>query len=106
MMDYNSDSKLFLVKRVNIPNHILEANAKKLSQMAPTGSSASVLSGKSDKSEVPSSGNAGKLEDEEEKSSPDEGDPSSGSEEEALPASDGEQKASQPQVTQPAVSPY
>ena len=29
MLDYNSDTKLFLVKRVHIPNHVMEANAKR-----------------------------------------------------------------------------
>ena len=49
MLDYNPDTKLFLVKRVNIPNHVLEANAKKLlqkSQIDPSGSSDSIRTGK------------------------------------------------------------
>ena len=105
MMDYNSDSKLFLVKRVNIPNYVLEANAKKLPQVAqidPIGSSTNVLDENSGKNEAPLSGSEGQKE---EKNSSGEEEGSSGSEEEALPASDGEQKASQPQVPQQAVSP-
>ena len=108
MLDYNSDTKLFLVKRVNIPNHILEANKKKLLQKAqidPSGSSTSVVGKGSDKNEASSSGSEGQLEEKEQKSSSDgEGDGSSGSEGEAGPASDGEQKASQPQLPQQAVS--
>ena len=113
MLDYNPDTKLFLVKRVNIPNHILEANAKKLlqkSRIDPSGSSTSIKTGKgSDKNEALSSGSEGQLEENEQKSLSDgegegEGEGSSGSEEEAGPASDGEQKAAQPQLPNQPVS--
>ena len=109
MLDYNSDTKLFLVKRVNIPNHVLEANAKKLlqkPQIDPSGSSTSIVGKISDKNEASSSGSEGQLE-EKKKGSSDgegEGEGSLGSEGEAGPASDGEQKASQPQVPKQPVS--
>ena len=119
MLDYNPHTKLFLVKRVNIPNHVLEANAKKLlqkSQIDPSGSNTSIGTGKgSDKNEASSSGSEGQLEEKEQKSLSDgeregegegEGEGSSGSEEEAGPASDGEQKAAQPQVPSQPVSWY
>jgi hypothetical protein len=116
MLDYNPDTKLFLVKRVNIPNHILEANAKKLlqkSQIDPSGSSTSIAGKRSDKNEASSSGSEGELEEKKTSSSDgereegerkEEGEGSSGSEGEAGPASDGEQKASQPQVPKQPVS--
>ena len=114
MLDYNPDTKLFLVKRVNVPNHILEANAKKLlqkPQIDPSGSSTSIAGKRSDKNEASSSGSEEQLEekkkgssDGEEEEGEGEGDGSSGSEGEAGPASDGEQKASQPQVPKQPVS--
>ena len=112
MLDYNPDTKLFLVKRVNIPNHILEANAKKLlrkSQIDPSGSSTSIVGKGSNQNDTSSSGSEGQLEEKEQKSSSDgegeeEGEGSSGSEREAGPASDGEQKASQPQIPKQPVS--
>ena len=101
MLDCNPHTKLFLVKRVNIPNHVLEGNAKKLlqkSQIDPSGSSNSIRTGKgSDKNEASSSGSEGPYEEKEQKSLSDgegegegEGEGSSGSEEETGPASDGE----------------
>ena len=72
MLDYNSDNKLFLVKRVNIPNHILEVSAKKLLQKAqidPSGSSTSIASKGPDKHDASSSGGEGQLEEKEQKSS-------------------------------------
>ena len=120
MLDYNPDTKLFLVKRVNVPNHILEANAKKLlqkPQIDPSGSSTSIAGKRSDKNEASSSGSEEQLEGKKKGSSDGEGEEregegegeregegSSGSEGEAGPASDGEQKASQPQVPKQPVS--
>ena len=112
MLDYNPDTKLFLVKRVNIPNHVLEANAKKLlqkPQIDPSGSSTSIVGKISDKNEASSSGSEGQLEEKKKGSSDEEGEGeeregSSGSEGEAGPASDGEWKASQPQVPKQPVS--
>ncbi len=116
MLDYNSDTKLFLVKRVNIPNHVLEANAKKLlhkPQIDPSGSSTSIADKESDKSDASSSDSERQLEEKEQKNSSDgegegegEGEGSSGSDGEAGPASDGEQKASQPQIPKQPVSLY
>ena len=111
MLDYNSGNKLFLVKRVNIPNHVLEASAKKLLQKAqidPSGSSTSIASKGPNKHDASSSGGEGQLEEKEQKSSSEgEGEgSSSGSDGEAEPASDGEQKASQPQIPKQPVSWY
>ena len=94
MLDYNPDNKLFLVKRVHIPNHVLEANAKwkdeQLAQTSQTESSTSITN--------KSQGSKTNIQEKEEDGR------SSGSEGEAGPASDGEQKASQSQLPQQEVS--
>ena len=117
MMDYKSDTKMFLVKRVYVPNHVLEANAKKKekllnvgqkSQIKSTGSASSLTDNGSTKPELESSGSEGQLEeDKKRKTSGGEGgngSESSGSEGEAGPASDGEQRAHLPQLPQQEVS--
>ena len=116
MLDYKPDSKLFLVKRVNVPNHVLEANAKKKdeqlaqkAQIEPSGSRTTMVDKESNQHhDSASSGSEGQLEEKEQKSQSDgegEGEGgSSGSDGEAKPASDGEQEASQPEMPQQAVS--
>ena len=94
MLDYNPDNKLFLVKSVHVPNHVLEANAKRkdeqLAQKSQTESSTSIADkGQGTKTSIQETEEDGR---------------SSGSEEEAGPASDGEQRASQPQLPELEVS--
>ena len=100
MLDYDPDTKLYLVKRVNIPNFVLEANARRneqLSQKAQiesSGSTSSIIDKKSVRRESMSvSSDEGKA-----SCQSDEDSRSSGSEGEAGPASDGERRASQPQT--------
>ena len=115
MMDYNPQTKMFLVKRVYVPNHILEANAKKAekqllqkAQIKSSGSSSSMSSKKETKSELESSGSEGQLEKGKKsgviEGEGEDGSGSSGSEGEAGPASDGEQRANLPQLPQQEVS--
>ena len=109
MLDYNPNTKQYLVKRVHVPNHVLEANRKekddvlsKKAQIEPSGSSISVADNKS-----VNNGSSSDVSDGEKSFPPGrkEGDgSSSGSEGEAGPASDGEQKASQPEVPKQEVS--
>ena len=115
MMDYNPQTKMFLVKRVYVPNHILEANAKKAekqllqkAQIKSSGSTSSMSSKRKTKSELESSGSEGQLEEGkksgEMEGEGEDGSGSSGSEGEAGPASDGEQRANLPQLPQQEVS--
>ena len=99
MLNYDPSKKLYLVKRVNIPNHILQAKPLKIdsdsfnknekSNKEPTGEKSDEKSGTSSGSDSDGGdGTRGR---------------SDGVEGEAGGASDGEQTASQPKVSKQQV---